>query len=451
MDSKDLEAILEAGEGQKVEFKRSANNIGKEIVAFANSSGGKLIIGVENEGDIFGVSSPNDTKSRIRDVARNCDPSVMIDEIEKVDDTLVVEIPPSQQAHQYSGAFYVREGANSQKLNKTEVTELLHSKGELEWDEIKNNEFVYPQDFSREAFKEFIERTDISSDSVSTKFLLRNLGIAKFDGGALNFTNAGVLMFSKNPKQFFIQAEIQCVNWENEEKDSYTDREIISAPLIESVNRAIDFVIENIDSRTVIESRTRNEKPEIPEAVLREAIANAVMHRDYASSRESVQIFIYPSRIEIRNPGGLVPGMRREDLGKKSVRRNPIVADMLDRAGFVERSGTGINRMIRRMKDEGFPEPTFNMNSHFEVILSRERGAEIPDLTDADLTSRQKEELKYAYRNGRITTSKAAEIIDEDVTDQTFYLDLRDMVKKEFLERKGKGKGTYYVPKTGEN
>lgn len=226
-----------------------------------------------------------------------------------------------------------------------------------------------------------------------------------------------------------------------------SDREVIEAPVLPSIHESEKFVLRNIRKSILIEELERKEIPEIPREALREAIVNAVIHRDYHGGEESVQIDVFPDRVVVRNPGGLMKGMRKEDLGKKSMRRNPNLADLLDKVGFAERMGTGINRMKKAMKGADLSEPVFETNSHFQVSLRRKVGeGKYVRFSSSQLNENQKEALVVAYEDGSITNA-----VYRDITGakrQTAKMELKDMVSKGFLEMKGKGRGIYYIPKS---
>ncbi|MDY6788510.1 MAG: ATP-binding protein [Candidatus Nanohaloarchaea archaeon] len=443
MREEDIEALIEVGEGQHVEFKRKARNLAKEMVAFANSEGGKILIGVDDKGNRTGISNKNSEKSKIQNFVGDCDPEVDI-EIEEVDSVLVVHIKESDEAHKAPDGFYLRKGANSQKLEKDEIVAIMHDRGDITFDELINNEFKYPEDFSSEAFEEFIEMSDISFE-ISQESLLENLGVAKREDGDLVFRNSGVLMFASNIKKFFMQAEIICGAYESEDKANITAREVISKPLIPSIKEALDFIVGNIGSRYIFEGLERKKVSEYPVDALREAIVNAVMHREYRETREAIHVDIFPERVVVRNPGGLIAGIGPEDLGKKSIRRNPDIAYLLDKANLVERMGTGINRMKKAMKESGLPEPIFNTDGEFEVIIKKGAKEDIGDLSKADLNDRQKKALQVIYEEGKITSSKYQELFG--VSKGTAYRDIQDMLEKGFIEKKGSGRGTKYIPK----
>jgi len=318
----------------------------------------------------------------------------------------------------------------------------LEKGGEVIFDEIICNDFNYPGDFDEQSFEKFLEKADITNN-LDTEKLLLNLEVAKKKGRETQFTNAGVLMFAKNPKQFFIQAEIICGVYESKERADLRDRKVIEKPIISAIPEAEQFILNNINKKIIIEELTRKRVPEIPIEALREAIVNAVMHTDYHKVTESIQIDIFPEKIEIRNPGGLVKGMRKEDLGKKSKRRNPNIANILDKTAYAERMGTGINKMKKAMKKADLPEPEFDTNSHFQITLQRKKQKKSIELPETELNKRQEKALEYLEEHGKITNREYREI--NDVPRQTAKRDLSDLVKKEILKQKGKGKGTYYT------
>lgn len=444
MNLEELQELIKTKEGQKLEFKeKPSKNLANEMVAFANADGGRILIGVSDSGEIKGLEKINEKDSQVYDFAHNCDPTVTI-QTETIGKALVVEVEEGSELHKAPDGFYLRQGTNSQKLSKQEIIALMHERGEIVFDEKICREFNYPEDFDKDAFNEFLEKADIT-DNLNPKKLLINLGVAKEKEKEIQFTNAGVLMFAKNPKQFFIQAEIICGAYKSEKKVDLQDREVIEKPIILSIPKAEQFIFRNIKKKIAIEGLSRKEIPEVPEETIREAIVNALMHTDYRGVTESIHINIFPGRIEIQNPGGLVEGMRQEDLGEKSRRRNPNIANILDKTAYAERMGTGVNRMKKAMKEANLPEPEFDTNTHFKITLQREKEKEVVKLTEAELNKRQKKALKTAYEEEKITNSRYREVTG--ASKSTALRDLKNMVSKNLLEKKGKGKATYYVPK----
>ena len=153
---KQLEKLILYGEGFNLEFKTSlSRDFGKELCAFANALGGKIIIGVNDAGKIIGVKNLNHLKSEVQTIARNIDPPLLID-IESVEGVLIVNVP-EQHSKPYSvnGKFYMREGTNSQQMKRDEIREFFFKEGLIHFDEMVNNKFDLKKDLSPVKFAEF--------------------------------------------------------------------------------------------------------------------------------------------------------------------------------------------------------------------------------------------------------------------------------------------------------
>jgi len=144
---------------------------------------------------------------------------------------------------------------------------------------------------------------------------------------------------------------------------------------MENVRQAMVFLNRNLSLRYEIKGLFRDEILEIPEDALREAVLNAVMHRDYNFDTAWITIEIYRNRVEISDPGGLPSGMSLKDLGKKSVHRNPLIADLFHRLGEVERVGSGIGRIKKALEKAKLPTPKFENTSFYTIIFKRTKKA----------------------------------------------------------------------------
>lgn len=275
--------------------------------------------------------------------------------------------------------------------------------------------------------------------------MLLSLGLAKETDDRVIFTNAAALFFAHAPKQFFPQAEIICAAYDSGERVDFVDRLVVESTIVSSIEDTVEWILSNLKKRYAIEGLQRVQRPEVPKIVLREVITNAIMHRDYTYHGQSIHVDIFPSKIIVRNPGGLVEGMREDDLGKKSMRRNPKIADILDKADYVDRMGTGINRMRKELEAVDLPPPSFSTNSHFQVQIQRaSSGESLTEVSEAELNNRQKEALERAYKQGRITTKWYAE--KSNINMSKARREIKDMIRKGLLEKRGRKTGTYYVP-----
>jgi ATP-dependent DNA helicase RecG len=355
----DLAILLQEGEGTTLEFKESlSSSFAREIVALANTIGGRILLGVRDDGSIAGIDDSNVLRARIQDVARNCDPPVTVT-VQPVDRVIVVQVRESaSKPVQCSDGFFWRQGAVSQKLTREEIRELFRGEGAIRFDLAPCPAFRYPEDFDRQKYDAWLRLSGITGGQPVEEVLV-NLEVAERSGATFLFRNAGVLFFAKNVRRFFNQAYVTCLLSKGVDKVHVLDRKDFDGGIVADIEDAIRFVERNTRTAWRIESLKRENIPEYPVNALREALTNAVMHRDWFLDGANVFVEIYTDRIEISSPGGLPKGMKLADLGHKSVRRNALIADMLHRIGFIEKAGTGIERIRKEARDQGCPEPRF--------------------------------------------------------------------------------------------
>jgi len=218
-------------------------------------------------------------------------------------------------------------------------------------------------DFSNEVFQEFRKNAGLD-ESLSKEHILDNLNL--LTDGALN--NAGVLFFSKNAKRYHPTAIISCFLYADTEQVNIIDTKEFTEDLISNLNNAYKYLLSKLNTAIIIEGGLKHKtKLELPEEALREAIINALIHRDYLFPA-NVQINISPDKVEIINPGKLLFPI--EELGKRNVLRNPILVDLAHRLGLVEKAGSGIKRMKKMMDEEGL-EMEFEVGTYFSTIFHR--------------------------------------------------------------------------------
>lgn len=363
--------ILQELEGYRVEFKEKPANLDKELVAFANASGGRIFIGIDDDGVVKGVSIDNLLKTQVQDVANNCDPRIRIS-LEEFRNLLIVHVPTGDdKPYKCSTGFYLRVGPNSQKMKRDEIVAFIKSEGKVRFDELVSEKFKYNKDFDPSKLDSYLKIAGITK-MLGTKEMLVNLGGATFDGDALVVNNAGVLFFTKDLNSIYPHAAVTCALYKGTEKWSVLDRKDFNDDIVSNIESALTFLKQNLPVRYEMTGHSRrSEVLQIPEAVLREAVINAVAHRDYFQYGANVMVEIFDDRVEISNPGGLVKGLTPENFGKRSVLRNPNIASLLHRGGYVEKIGTGVSRMREILKQAELPPPEFEFNSFFTVTLRR--------------------------------------------------------------------------------
>jgi len=369
MKTADLDILLQEGEGVMLEYKEGLSaSFARELVALANTAGGRILLGVRDDGTVKGIADTNELRARIQDIARNCDPPVKI-LVQRIGEVTAVTVRESDaKPVQSSDGFFWRQGAVTQKLSRDEIRDFFRSEGAIRFDISICPKFRYPQDFDREKYDAWLRLSGITGRPIIEDVLV-NIEAAERSGGKLIFRNAGVLFFARNVRQFFNQAYITCLLAKGADKVHILDRKDFAGGVVADIEDSLRFIERNTRTAYRIEKLQREDIPEYPLAALREAITNAVMHRDWFLEGANVFLEIYTDRIEISSPGGLPKGMKLSDLGRKSIRRNALIADLLHRITFIEKAGTGIKRMREEAHDQRCPAPIFEENGFFTAIF----------------------------------------------------------------------------------
>ena len=359
-----LHDLIAQGESPEIEFKRSpGKNVGRELCAFANSGGGTLLIGVSDRGRIVGVDNHNRAKSRIQSVARSADPPIRID-IDTVGNILRVTVPAqSHQPYSFRGRFFRRDGASSQQMATAEVEDLFYAAGRLHFDRTPCPAFTIERHLDDEAWARFTRRAKIpqSMDRIAA---LLNLSLID---ARHRVTHAGAWLMARDIRTVTTSAHVSCALFLGRTKSRILDRRDFHRDVPAMIDAAAAWVLSKINVGLVIRGMRREELPELPEEALREALANAVAHRDYRSPA-NVQVHVFKDRVEIVSPGGLPTGMTEADLGTKSVPRNPLLFGMLYRMGVTEHIGSGIRRILDLCRDHGTPRPTIDVSGHWVTV-----------------------------------------------------------------------------------
>ena len=229
------------------EFKQSASGLHETMSAFANTDGGKILVGVKDDGSkMQGLEarSLSDEKSNVNDERADCMPTVDV-EMRVEDDILVIEVPRgSSPPYKAPDGIYVREDGNNRKLNRKEEVKFYQETGEIRFEDRLRPEFELDKDIDRVAFQQFLSEADITDNqSIEDHLLELGLGSRKEDGFVIN--NAGLLMFAENPKRFVTQSEIICGAKQSMDTATLEDREIIDGPLIQMIESAEEFIKRN--------------------------------------------------------------------------------------------------------------------------------------------------------------------------------------------------------------
>jgi ATP-dependent DNA helicase RecG len=237
------------------------------------------------------------------------------------------------------------------------------------------------------------------------------------------------------------------------DKITVLDRKEMKGNIIDVIEECILFLRKHLNLRYEITDTRRKEILDVPEIALREAVINAVCHRDYFEKGAQVMIEIFDDRVVITNPGGLPKGLNKSNFGKISIARNPVIASLLQRSEYIEKMGTGIARMKNAMVEAKLPEPEFTTDGFFIVSFVRESffnnvgeniGENVGENVGEKFVINQVQELiLYVIRNNpKITAEKIAGIIG--VSSRTVERNIKLLKDNEYLVRIGADKGGYW-------
>lgn len=443
MDINELQLLVKEGEGLTVEFKeRFSSKIDKDMVAFANTSGGRILLGVDDAGKVIGERLTNDFKAKINSLARNCEPAVPLKEIKQVGNVVVVTIDGSdEKPHSCSSGYFRRLDAATQKMNQKELKLLFKKFDNAPPYEQVTCEKISFSDLSTDKIKQFLLEANIALNNIKPKELLNSLNLA--NGNAVN--NAGVLFFANNPRHYIFHCEMILAAFKGTDRVHIYDRMDVQDDLITQFNQAMIFIRKHLNVRSEIKGINRRDICEIPLEALREAVANAIIHRDYSMPGTSLMVEIFEDRVVVKNPGGLPNGMGMEQLMNTSVRRNELVADIFSRVDKAERMASGLPRIMRLLSEADLAEPVIKSNSFFEIIFKRDKrftsATEYPADQSKDehhktLSARQLKIL-HLLKNKRLFPREILDALNEDITDRTLRRDLQALKRKGCIDNEG--------------
>ncbi|MCX6273174.1 MAG: putative DNA binding domain-containing protein [Bacteroidetes bacterium] len=378
MNAEQIKSIIALGEGYQAEFKVSVpskvREITEEVCAFANSAGGVILIGIDDHNQICGVSIDNARRSAIQNSVGEISPglncTMTFVEVDSKQIAVLEVNSGRNKPYVFSGAIYVRQGPNTQKLTTAEeMRDFFQQAGKLYFDEIPCEGFKGESEIDNSNLSFFRNEAGLPA-FISNEQLFLNLRL--FDEGKVMKSGA-VLFFAAKPEDFYPQAIIRCVAFKGTDKRFIIDDKEFGGPLYQQYLSAMSWLHNKINVSYDIENqggKPRKENWEIPETVFKEAIINSLSHRDYYEKGAVTTIEVFDNRIEISNPGGLLSAIRH-DFGKRSMSRNPLIFGLFARMHLVEKIGSGVPRMKELMLDSGLTAPEYHLEGMFTIILRK--------------------------------------------------------------------------------
>jgi len=437
-------------ESQTVEYKQNwRDDCLKAISAFANSDGGKLIIGLDDKGKPSGLKNVKRQLEDIPNTIRNklgIIPSIERNKKNKKDIIKII-VTPCSVPISYNGKYYLRSGSTVQELKGKYLADFLMKKSGSTWDDIVELRagFNETDNDSIEKFKKYaVDRIPSIIKETDNTTLLQKLNL--IDDGDLK--RAAVLLFGNDPQKFYRQSVVRIGKFLSDTEIQTTD--IVKGNLFTQLESALEILrTKYLVSNIKYEGIHRRDILEYPYEALREAIINALIHRDYSGTSQ-IQIRVYPDKLMIMNEGKLPPEIPVEKLKTNhlSIPRNTLLAKIFYYAGFIESWGHGTIKIVENCIKQGLPEPDF-VEEHgvMTVVFYKDKWNE-ENLRKLGLHERQIKAVTYVRGKGEITNRKYQNI--NTVSNKTAYLELSNLVKKDIFKVLGKGKSVSYTLKVTE-
>jgi len=432
-------------ESQTIEFKPNwRDEYLKVISAFANVNGGMLFIGLDDKGNPVGVENTQKLLENIPNKVRNklgVIPSVEI-ENRQGKDVIKIMVKSSSVPISYDGKYFIRSGSTAIELKGKELADFLMKKLGKTWDEFIEDRARFDDidTGTIEKFKRYAEDR-IPSIAVEKDYrvILEKLGLVEKE----KLERAAILLFGKNPQKFYLQAHLKIGKFLTETEIVSSD--VVEGNLFEQLESSLEILrTKYLISKIKFEGIHRRDVLEYPYEALREAIINALIHRDYLGT-STIQIRVYEDRLVIMNEGKLPPEVPVEKLKTDhlSIPRNALLAKIFYFAGFIESWGRGTIKIVEDCLKQGIPEPDFiEEYGVMKVVFYKDKFAE-EYLRKLGLSERQIKAVIYVKKSGKITNREYQKL--NIVSKPTATRDLEDLTRKSVLEKIGvTGKGTFY-------
>lgn len=357
----------------------TADDLAKDLVCFANTDGGQIMIGVAEDRRIVGVDDPDAVNRMVDNVVfNNCEPPITVVQEVLHDDgkrIVVINVPKGDQRPYRTnrGLYYVRTTSSCRPASREELLRLFQATESLYYDETPLPRLIRA-DLDLDAFERYLETIGQSELMLDRTRLLRNWGLLSAD----HPTVAGIVLFGREPQRHLPFAQINAARFPGTDTSSEpSDRKDLTGRLLDVIDQAERFLHLHLRVPHEIRGFEPEPRPELPEEALREAIINAVAHRDY-TVKGPVRLFILDDRIEVHAPGR-APNTVDEEAMRAGVHvvRNPRIYVRLSDAGLVTRAGTGVRRIIRLVREATGLDVGIAIRD-FEVLLTIPRKPTTP-------------------------------------------------------------------------
>ncbi|MBU0718145.1 MAG: putative DNA binding domain-containing protein [Planctomycetes bacterium] len=464
MNLDEIRQLVAAAESETVEFKKSTAQLkpaGETLCGFLNADGGVVLIGITNKGEILGQQVSDKTLTDVAATLGKFEPPPPI-QIQRVivktdKEVIVLRATPAQESlpFTFDGRPYERVGTTTSIMPQERYQQLLIQRiqSRQRWENARAGAGI--QDLDEEGILRTV-RVGIEAGRLpeatgkDLEDILDRLGL-RIDGEILN---AAVVLFGRQFLPDYPQCQLRLARFKGTDKSEFLDQRQIQGHAFDLLDEAMLFLRRHLPVAGRIQPGLfeREDEPLFPLGALREALVNALCHRNYALVGGAVSVAVYDDRLEIWSDGTLPPGLSVEDLKRDHQSRppNPIIADVFFRRGLVERWGRGTQKIVELCVKAGHPEPEFIEQSGAVGVRFLPSGYIAPVRVAHDLTERQREVLQILAAGPQMAFREIRSRMAEAPPDRTLREDLIHLKRLGIIGSKGHGRGAvWFLTKQG--
>lgn len=463
MNEKELKRIIENGESSTVEFKswkKAKNNKERvnlavhELIAFANTSGGTVYLGIEDDGTVTGCNN-YDVQNLLEAIYDKTHPSLFVDAVVIVyEGQDVIALSVRHDGNVYGttdGRFLKRLGKNSKPFYPEEMSNRFYSNNVPDFSAkiVMGSTFDDVNLLEVYSLKEKLKVRDPKStlSELDDKAFLRELSLIRAEDGIERLTVAGLLFVGKQAaiSRLLPQAEVIYLHYNEINREEYDARLDMRQPIVDILDRLTEKIQDGNKIVNIQVGLFRIEIEDFPEKVFQEALLNAMAHRDYESTG-AIYVKHYPDKVVIENPGGFIDGITAENIiTHPSAPRNKLIAETLQHLKYVQRTGQGVDIIFKEMVSMGKPYPEYHVFSDAVSLTLRNT---IEDMAFvrfiiAEQDCRQKPLalaelliLRYLSQNRRIKLSEAQKLIQMSQDETRKHI--LELIRLTMIEHTGK-------------
>jgi ATP-dependent DNA helicase RecG len=450
-----IDTLLTQPEGKTLEFKRDLSSprpLLKTLVAFANSAGGRLVIGVDDSKKIIGVADPLEEEERLCNLIADSIAPRLVPNIEMITvegkTLLIAEVflsssrPHFLRAEGPETGVYVRLGSTNRQADRELITELRRSVEGGSFDELPMPDLSIEDLDLKTAQTSFKGNRELDEQGLITLKLLRR------EQGTLVPTKGAVLLFGKDRISHFPDAWIQCGRFTGTTKTHIFDHTELHDPLPQAVESILLFLKKHAMRAADLSEIHRKDVWSIPLTIMREVVINALVHADYSQRGAPIRVAFFDDRIEVENPGILLPGLTIEDMKQGVSRiRNPVIARVFRELNLIEQWGSGVRRIFEMAQEQKLPTPEIiEIGMHIRFIVRLPK----PILTASRITDKvkglesgaqleaqsgaQSDRILLALSDTPLSSQEIALVIDLQTKSGALKRSLKQLLAQELIE-----------------